>query len=143
MKIFVRLAATLHDDRTIPYNPGNRRQVFEHDQKKNKTSCEDPRWLQCRATVQDYARFTPDGPRSPEIHPSQVVVRHLKAGVTWALANCLVYRQIYFHKFIPFQTLFQLLTGITSHSPIFTVQQLKHTISGIVGYRTIIVQRRG
>ena len=27
-----------------------------------------------------------DGPRSPEIHPSQVVVRHLKAGVTWALA---------------------------------------------------------
>ncbi len=25
-----------HDDRTLPYNPGNRSQVFEYDQKSTK-----------------------------------------------------------------------------------------------------------
>ena len=38
-----------------------------------------PRWLRRRITSHDYARFTPDGPRSPNLRQSQVVVRCLNA----------------------------------------------------------------
>ena len=34
-------------------------------------------WLRRRATSHDYAQLTPDGPRSPRIHPSYVVVWHI------------------------------------------------------------------
>lgn len=44
------------------------------------------------ATSRDYARFTPDGPRSPDIHPAQVIVRRLKTGVTVALILCIIGR---------------------------------------------------
>ena len=64
-----------------PTIPGNRSQVFEHVQNTTRCRARTP----MAATSCNVARFTPDGPRSPEIHPSQVVVRRLKAGVTWAL----------------------------------------------------------
>jgi hypothetical protein len=61
------------------YDPGNRRLILNIQTISQKR----------RATARDGCdvvisrTITPDGPRSPEIHPSQVVVRRRKVGTAF------------------------------------------------------------
>ena len=77
----------------MPYDnlqPRESQLDFEYDQKppklraRNLDGCD---IVRRRTTSYDSPPMAPDGPRTPEIHPSQVVVGRLKAGVTKALGS--------------------------------------------------------